>query len=272
MSPAARGDERAAYQAARARSFGDDPAGYDEARPSYPEALLDDLVDGSARAPGRRVLDVGCGTGKAARLLTARGAAVLGVEADERMAGVARGHGLRVEVAPFEAWEPAGRRFDLVVAAQSWHWVDAETATAKAADVLVDGGRLALFWNLRRRPRPEVAAVFDDLYARLAPELAGGTAALGASGEARNLEAYLGPVAASGRFHPGEVRRYPWRIAYDARSWRALLATQSDHHLLEASRRERLLDAAAGAVEDLGGRLEVDYVTLALLAERRPDS
>lgn len=40
------------------------------------------------------------------------------------MAAFARDRGLPVEVAAFEAWDPAGRAFDAVIAAQSWHWVD----------------------------------------------------------------------------------------------------------------------------------------------------
>ncbi|MBO0837835.1 MAG: SAM-dependent methyltransferase, partial [Actinobacteria bacterium] len=47
-----------------AESFGADAARYDRARPSYPSALVDGIVAGS---PGRDVLDVGCGTGIAAR-------------------------------------------------------------------------------------------------------------------------------------------------------------------------------------------------------------
>src|ERR1019366_3608845 len=49
----------------RANSFGAEAERYDRARPTYPQALVDELV---ARHP-TRVLDVGCGTGIAARLL-----------------------------------------------------------------------------------------------------------------------------------------------------------------------------------------------------------
>ena len=267
FGPQAAGRADPGRLAARARSFGTDAAGYDLARPSYPEALVDDLLDGGAPS----VLDVGCGTGKAARLLAGRGAKVLGVEAEERMTAVARRYGIDVEVARFEDWEPAGRRFSLVTAGQAWHWVDPDLGPRKAADLLEDGGRLALFWNLRERPAAEIVGVFEAVYARHAPELAGSAMALGAPAESRGLEGHLDLLAATGRFEDGEARRYHWVKDYDAASWRALLATQSDHRLLEASRRERLLDAAAGAVEGLGGRLEVDYVTLALLAERLPD-
>ena len=51
------------------------------------------------------MLDVGCGTGKVARELSARGLEVLGVELDERMAAIARGHGIEVELGAFEDWD-----------------------------------------------------------------------------------------------------------------------------------------------------------------------
>lgn len=38
--------------------------GYHQARPSYPTALLDPLVDLAALRSGDRLLEVGCGTGK----------------------------------------------------------------------------------------------------------------------------------------------------------------------------------------------------------------
>ncbi|WP_405148967.1 hypothetical protein [Sphaerisporangium sp. NBC_01403] len=43
----------------------------------------------------------------------------VGVEVDARMAEWARQRGLEVEVAAFEAWDPAGRLFDAVVSGQT---------------------------------------------------------------------------------------------------------------------------------------------------------
>ncbi|WP_217628880.1 class I SAM-dependent methyltransferase [Micromonospora yangpuensis] len=99
-----------------AESFGVDPARYDRCRPGYPDELIRRIVAGTA---GSRLLDVGCGTGIVARQLQSAGCAVLGVEPDARMAAWARERGLDVEVATFEEWEPAGRRFDGIVAGQT---------------------------------------------------------------------------------------------------------------------------------------------------------
>jgi 2-polyprenyl-3-methyl-5-hydroxy-6-metoxy-1,4-benzoquinol methylase len=105
---------REAHQARQvAESFGSDPERYDRSRPRYPGALVDRIM---AASPGPGVLDVGCGTGIAARQFQAAGCRVLGVDPDARMAGLAWRHGLEVEVATFEAWNPNGRVFDAVIA------------------------------------------------------------------------------------------------------------------------------------------------------------
>ncbi|HTF12537.1 MAG TPA: class I SAM-dependent methyltransferase [Asanoa sp.] len=150
-----------------AESFGTDAARYDRTRPRYPTALVERIV---AASPGPDLLDVGTGTGIAARQLEAAGAQVLGVDPDARMAEVARQFGVPVEVATFEDWDPAGRAFDAVVATQAWHWVDAVAGAAKAARVLRPGGRLVVFWNAGQ-PSPAAAAAFAAVTARVVPEL-----------------------------------------------------------------------------------------------------
>lgn len=136
--------QRPAYtNRARAESFGVAADSYDQFRPRYPEALITALV------PKRHisVLDVGAGTGIASEQLRQAGADVVAVEPDSRMAQIARGKGIAVEQATFEDWDPAGRDFDLVVFAQSFHWVEPRGALRKIATVLRHGGRLALLSN-----------------------------------------------------------------------------------------------------------------------------
>lgn len=85
-----------------AESFGAGPTRYDRARPRYPAAMVDAVV---AASPGPAVLDVGCGTGIAARQFQTAGCRVLGIEPDPRMAAWARHSGVTCEVATFEEWD-----------------------------------------------------------------------------------------------------------------------------------------------------------------------
>jgi SAM-dependent methyltransferase len=143
----------------RANSFGGAAQRYDAHRPGYPAPLIDDLLATGAKT----ALDVGAGTGRVARQLADQGVQVLAVEPDERMAEFARAKGIETEIATFETWDPAGRRFDLVTFAASFHWVDPAVALPKVTEILGKRGRLALLWNRLRAERP-IGIEMDDIY------------------------------------------------------------------------------------------------------------
>ncbi|KAA0080583.1 class I SAM-dependent methyltransferase [Mycolicibacterium sp. P9-64] len=144
----------------RAGSFGAAADRYDRYRPHYPDTLVAGLVTHR----GARVLDVGAGTGIASAQFLEAGAEVLAVEPDPQMAAVAAGKGVRVEQAMFEVWQPAGRTFDLVVFAQSFHWVQPEPALTRIASILNQDGRLALLSN-RITPISPPLKVLDEAFA-----------------------------------------------------------------------------------------------------------
>lgn len=162
--PSPRSEPHRARQAAE--SFGADPARYDRTRPRYPRALVERIINAS---PGPEVLDVGIGTGVSAEPFREAGCRVLGIEVDPRMAAFARSRGFAVDVARFEDWEPAARRFDAVIAGMTWHWIDPSAGAAKAAAVLRRTGRIAVFWNVQQPP-VKMAAAFSEVYARVLPE------------------------------------------------------------------------------------------------------
>lgn len=246
----------------RAESFGAVAELYDRARPSYPEALIDALLAGGAA----RVLDVGCGTGIATALLAARGPSVLGVEVDARMASVAHAKGLDVEVARFEGWDSRGRTFDLVTAAQSWHWVEPRGGAAKVASVLADRGRIGIFWN-SGDPDPGVRARLDAVYAELEPGLRE-RSAISQRRRART-QAAIEALAQSRLFGPVGISRFPWSRRYDTAAWLAYLRSHSDHQTLPPVRREPLLAAIGELVDGLGGSFAVAYQTVLVSARRR---
>ncbi|NEW77634.1 methyltransferase domain-containing protein [Streptomyces rhizosphaericus] len=97
--------------------------------------------------PGARVVDVGCGAGRAVAELAGRGARVTGVDADERMVAVARERwpGADIRVAdvgrlPFGDATVHGYRADKVL----HELPDPAGALAEARRVLAPGGRVVL--------------------------------------------------------------------------------------------------------------------------------
>jgi len=247
---------------ARRRSFDARAALYDAVRPSYPDALADDVL---ARA-GRRVLEIGAGTGKATIVFARRGASIVAIEPGAELAAVLRrnvaGHDVTVEQVTFEAW-PIERRFDVVMAAQAIHWIDPAVRYARPAEVLGPGGTLAVVRNEMAAFDRGLRDELDAAYARWGPasrELPGDDPVE----DARRL--YAGEIDASGWFEPAEVLRYPWTESFTTARYLELLDTYSDHALLAPERRTPLYELIAEAIERRGGALEIRYVSLAILA------
>jgi SAM-dependent methyltransferase len=158
------------------RVFNEVPELYDQVQPRYPDEMFSALVTVTGMDQRSSVLEVGCGTGQATRSLAALGCSVTAIEPGAEMAALARHRigsfsNVNVETSTFEEWDDRGRRFDVLIAASSWHWVDPSIGWRRAHDVLRPGGWMALLGNVvvRRPGEPGVYAESADLHERFSP-------------------------------------------------------------------------------------------------------
>src|SRR5262245_31233344 len=234
--------------------FGEDAERYDRARPTYPDELVDQLV--AWVGADARVVDVGCGTGKATRLLAARGMVGVGVEPHPAMAAVARRHlaewpGWRVDGSGFEDWEPrpGDAPADLVTCAQAWHWLDPGVRLHQAHALLRPGGWLALWRNANELDDDSPAHMaINHIYARPEPGMP-----VRPSGGHRPRPGPDEPIPAGMGFGPHVDRVMSWSQEYTTDEWIDLLQTHSNHRLLPPERLAALLDAVAEAIDADGG-------------------
>jgi SAM-dependent methyltransferase len=248
-----------------AESFGADADRYDRARPRYPNELAVGVLAG---LPGRRILDVGIGTGISALPFRDAGAEVTGVEVDARMADVARSRGFPVEVCRFEDWDAAGRTFDAVVAGQTWHWIDPVGGAAKAATVLQPGGRLALFWNVGD-PDPSIAAEFAAVYRGVETGLPFTPWAAPALDSYDAItERAIDGIATTGAFADSQRLRFDWTTSISRDAWLEQVPTMGGHNHIPEDQLARLLDGLGRVVDEHGGSFTMNYATIAVTAGR----
>jgi len=162
-------------QRERGKLFNEVPALYEQVRPSYPDELFADLRAVTGVEALSPVLEIGCGTGQAARPLAELGCTVTAIEPGVEMADMARQRLARfsnvaVETATFETWEDRDRRFDLIVAASSWHWVDLSIGWTRAHHLLHPGGWLALLGHVVIRRTDDSGMSCDRRATDRAPE------------------------------------------------------------------------------------------------------
>jgi SAM-dependent methyltransferase len=219
--------------------FGEVAGLYDRARPGYPAALIDDLVTWAQ--PGARALEIGAGTGKATRLLAARGVSVLGIEPSAEMAAYAR------------------------AATQSLGNVEIIESHARAT--LEPGGHLVAFWNRPAWGDTELRRALSDAYCRTVPELPpDGPMHPDNPGAAGPDESWTQAIAETDGLTDPSERVYQWSLDYAADAYVELLGTLSDVRLLGDAGRQALLSAVGGTLERHGGRLTMPMATHASIA------
>ncbi len=241
---------------------------YDAFRPSYPTELIETIVATTQLEPTVRILEIGCGTGKATALFARRGYAMLCVEPGANLAAIAarnlKGCRVEFEIARFEEWNEPANEFDLAISAQAFHWVPKEIGYAKIARALKPGGWLALFWN---RYPPLKGEIFDDIervYKEWMPKMAGNH---------EKLEEVVkwteDAINASGYFQNLRIKRFPWSARYNTREYLGLLNTYSDHLRLSEPERAHLFAGIAEVIDRHGGYIERPYLSVLYLAKKR---
>ncbi len=238
--------------------------------------MFADLVTITGLRAASTVLEVGCGTGQATRSLAAIGCSVTGVEPGTGMAEVAGDRlagfpNVRIEVSSFESWDDHGRRFDALVAASSWHWVEPSVGWRRAHEVLDPGGWMALLGHVvvRRPGEREVYAETADLHEQLSP----GNPDWGdppLEEEVRATNEGWGPdMDPGGLFGPTIVRWYPTVQWFDGDGFADLLRSSSPYRRLDSDIREPLLAAIAERIKTrLGNRALRHYLSVLRVGQR----
>lgn len=254
------------YPREQAQVFGDDAASYDRFRPAYPRKLLEQIVANAT--PGRPILEIGAGTGKATKALLALGHSVVALEPDRRMAArlavncpPAR---MRIEHVELEAAALGFETFDLAVAAQAWHWVDRSVAYDRVADALVPGGALALIWHHPQPTQGLFGESMQQLYRQLAPSITNPLP--GHKAEDFNPEAE--PAEATVRFGEWHRLEHRWRRRLNAATLVGWLCTSSDHRMLGVAQRAELMNGVTALVNEFGGEVVVAMSTVAHVGRR----
>jgi SAM-dependent methyltransferase len=255
----------------RRLSFGQVAELYEQARPSYPASLVEDVLAYAGVVPGDAILDVGAGTGKATRLFAARGYRIVALEPSAEMAAIARrtcafSPAVEIVVSDFERWAVPPIRFGLLTSAQAWHWVDPTVRYPKARTVLRTRGALAVFWNWADWRRCPLRAQLEGAYRELAQGIERGDP-MRPSTEPEDLAGdWEAEIAGADGFVDAVVRDYERECRYTSEEYLRLLGTTSNHVLLDEATRDRLLERIAAIIDSHGGILELPLLTRLCLA------
>ncbi len=225
-------------------------AAYARGRPPYPPGLWQALSELDVLQPGRRVLDLGAGTGQATGPLLAAGLQVTAVEPGPNLAAQLQDShpAATVLVARAEDVELPDASFDAVVAATSIHWMNLDVVLPKVHRLLVPAGRFLVWRNVFGDPF--VTTPFRERVA----EIVRSRDVSQRRSDAESPESTSAELTRTGLFVTEDLSTYRWSITLDEEQVRRLFTTFSDWSTEE-------VDRAAQAVRDLGGQVVEHYTS-----------
>ncbi len=200
---------------------------YDLYRPTYPPAVIDEVISLSRLAPASRLLEIGCGTGKATELFASRGYRIDCVDPGRRLIELARSRcwmypGVAFTAGRFEETSLPSRSYHLAFSAQAFHWVEQPVRLPKVARLLAPGGSLALLYNYPGRSTDPLLAKLS----KLIRQESGGRLSLWRYED--EVSGWVDEIAACSLFDTIRVICRPWHQRYTANSYAGLFRTYSD--------------------------------------------
>ena len=253
-------------------TFNDVAKLYDEARPGYPEQLVEDVIALSEIPPGGSILEIGCGTGQATLPFARRGYSMLCVELSRELAALAAEHcrpypDVEIQNISFEEWPLRRKAFDLAISAQAFHWIPPEIGYPKAAASLKDTGSIALFWNHSPGPDTPFRRAVNEVFQERAPQLVDHLP--GRKSLAALDREWVEAINTSGLFGEVVVKHYPWSEEYTTERHIKLLNTFSPIRNLGEEVRRDLLSGVREVVEQFGGVVKSEDIAALYVARRR---
>lgn len=242
---------------------------YYQARPRYPQALIDRVVAITHLNSSSSILELGCGPAIATVDFAALGGQLVGVEPNPDFYALAQQvcesyPNVQLQNCAFEEWELAPQKFDAIVAASSFHWISPEIGYPKAVAALRPRGHLILLWNKELQPRSAIYQQLSAVYQIYAPSIERAYEDTQAQVAILNQ---LGQMAIeSGQFQDLISEWVEVETTYSIDRYLMLLNTYSNHLKLEPPQKERLFEGLRQVLEQNGETIQLSYVSAVHIA------
>ena len=241
---------------------------YDQYRPGYPGAVVDEAIALAGLRSSSRLLEIGCGTGKATVSFAAHGYTMDCIDPGRRLIGFAQRNcrhwpQVTFAVGRFEDMPLPAESYDMVLSAQAFHWVEPEGRMERVARVLRSGGSLVLLQNY---PGKEIDAGIRELSEAIEEESRGALRPWDYFDAVADLRR---EISSCGLFDEPSIARHRWKRQYTAEGYAGLFRTYSDFLSLPRRVQRGIAGRIRAVVDCHGGRVTRSYDTILVHARRR---
>ena len=254
----------------RKETFNEISKEYERIRPTYPRELFDDIVEYSGIKEDSKILEIGCGTGKATQGFVNLGYKnITCIELGSELAKLTKEKfrkekTINVCNTSFEEWSNGEDCFDLAIAATSFHFIDPKIGYPKVSDLLSKKGSIAFFWAVHVQSYDNIYSDIRKLYNKYAPDL--DDSKMSTPEETINYTKNI--ILKFNLFEDLIIKKYKWNQIYTAEEYITLINTHSKHRLLTDDERMLLFDGITNVINKHGGKIEKQHLVALYLARK----
>jgi len=255
---------------------------YDLARPTYPEAVYQQIMQFSDMRENAIILEVGAGTGQATDLFVNRNHSSESIikknkfflelleVSDEQVTFLKDKYHKHPQITVkkdyFEEYN-TDKQYDLIYSATAFHWVKSEIGYPKAWDMLKPNGTLAVFWQMSSVTYYD-DGLFVGLNAIKHKYLPNESLGFDAQGIEKVKEKRINQIQSGGCFGIPEVYEFRWTDTYDADRYAALVNTYSSTQTLRSDVRDAYLEEIRRYINNNGGIVKLPQLVMLYLVKK----
>lgn len=203
-----------------------------------------------------KILEIGSGTGKATLPFVELGSSIVCVDVNkeqinEAIENLSKYKNIRYICGSFEEVKLPQNSFDLIFAAQAWHWINPEVGYTKVERLLKNNGAFAIIWKLQDRNRSKLVREMGELYTKHCPKRN-----TYKTHSVRHVSKEIGPIKA---FSLVTLKEYTTKRNYTKKELIGLAGTYSSVANLKESKRQVLFDRLSDLLEGRKEPIVIPY-------------
>ncbi|MEL6927030.1 MAG: class I SAM-dependent methyltransferase [Cyanobacteria bacterium J06600_6] len=241
---------------------------YYEARPAYPQALIDFALATVNLNSNSRILEIGSGAGNATVPFARTNASITCVEHNrefcaEGIQNTQQFPNVTVCHKSFEEWQLEKGKYDVVLSANALHQIPSEIAYSKTAAALKSSGHIILLWNLTPELNHHIYQQVEPIYQNYVPSL---VRYEGEATQQKILQGFKQKVFNSGYFEDGIERQMSCQVIYTVEQYLNLLSTL---RRIEPDLRQPLFRELRKCLLKSGNSVELSFLSAVHVAQKK---
>jgi len=250
------------------RVFDTIPEKFDRFRPRYSAELFEHLIHATALGPGKRVLEIGPGTGQATEPILRTGCEYHAIELGEHLCRKMKekfGSFTNFDIVndDFITHDFGEQRFDLIFSAATIQWIPERIAFSKTFELLKPGGTLAMAFLIGdyKTPNEELFQSIQKVYAEYYKPVT----------LYKDMKEPFDYLHATDYGYADLIRHdFHGKRVFNADEYVAYCGTHSDHMMLPEPYKTKFFEGLRNAVLQGGDKVEF-WDTYVLYLAKKPD-